>query len=66
MPKGAVSEYKVIHGKPREVEKQLNELAPQGWQVVGVASASGGAGSLLFLIFGAAVTVILRRERGLA
>ena len=64
MTDAAGSEYKVVQGKPDAVEKQLNELAPQGWQVVGVASASSGLGSAFLYGFGVPVTVVLRRDRG--
>jgi hypothetical protein len=57
------SEYKVVHGRPDVVERKLNELAGQGWEVAAVTSASGGVGSFLLLIFGAAVTVVLKRQR---
>jgi hypothetical protein len=63
MADAAGSEYKVVQGKPGAVEKQLNELASKGWQVVGVASASSGLGSAFLYGFCALVTVVLRRDR---
>jgi len=39
--------YKVIHGKLEKLEKQLNELAEQGWRVV---SAAHGLTPLLDIV----------------
>ena len=39
--------YKVIHGKPDKLEKQLNELAEHGWRVV---SAAHGLTPLLDIV----------------
>lgn len=64
MADAARSEYKVVQGKPGAVEKQLNELAAQGWQVVGVAGASSGLGSAFLYGFCVPVTVVLRRDQG--
>jgi hypothetical protein len=60
----SVYEYRVLHGRADKVEAQLNELATAGWEFVVLSSGSGGAGSALFVIFGAAVTVVMRRVRG--
>ena len=38
MADSAPVEYEVIQGKARAIEKQLNELAAGGWQVIGVTS----------------------------
>ena len=59
-------EYKVLHGRADKVEAQLNELAAVGWEFVAVASGSGGLGSAIFIVFGAAITIVLRRERARA
>jgi hypothetical protein len=32
--------YKVIHGRPDKLEKQLNELAEHGWRAVSAAHGS--------------------------
>jgi hypothetical protein len=58
-----VYEYKVLHGRADKVEAQLNELAAAGWQFVALASGTGGLGSFFLFAFGAAVTILLRRER---
>jgi len=56
-------EYKIVSGKPKEVEPQINDLAASGWVVDHVASAPGGGGT--FAIFGlhAGVTIVMRRDR---
>jgi hypothetical protein len=56
-------EYKILHGSADKVEKQLNELAGQGWEFVAVASGTGGLGSILVFVLGAAVTIVLKRQR---
>ncbi len=66
MADAAAYEYRVLHGRPDKVERELNELAAAGWEFVALASGSGGAGSAVVFLFGAAVTVVVRRERGRA
>ena len=56
-------EYKVLHGRADKVEAHLNELAAAGWEFVAVASGSGGAGNAIFIVLGAAISIVLRRER---
>jgi hypothetical protein len=63
MADAAVYEYRVLHGRAGKVERQLNELAAAGWEFVALASGSGGAGSAVVFLLGAAVTVVMRRQR---
>jgi|MudIll2142460700_1097286.scaffolds.fasta_scaffold1087968_1 hypothetical protein len=64
MADSAPVEYEVIQGKARAIEKQLNELAAGGWQVIGVTSVGGGLSFAFIHGFGPEVTIVLRRERG--
>ena len=64
MADAAGSEYKVIFGKADEIEKQVNDLAAEGWIVDQVTSASGGMGNAFIFWINVLVTVVLRRDRG--
>lgn len=63
MADAPIYKYKLLHGRADKVETELNELAAAGWEFVAVASGSGGLGSAILFALGAAVTVVLRRER---
>lgn len=49
----SVPEYKVVQGGTQVVEKELNDLAGQGWRVVSSAGLSGAF----------EIAVILERQR---
>jgi hypothetical protein len=56
-------EYKILHGRADKVEQQLNELTAQDWEFVAIASGTGGGGNAFWLLLGAAITIVLRRQR---
>jgi hypothetical protein len=57
-------EYKILAGTtPAEVEKQLNQLAAEGWEVASTACGSGGSMLLGSGSIGPLIVLVLRRPR---
>lgn len=52
-------EYKMLYRQPSEVEKPLNELVDEGWEVISFSTTPVGN----FVLIQPMVIVLLRREK---